>query len=86
MSGRESLTCHETFERIDDYLDRELSGEEMELVRTHVKACEVCAKVFHFEGAVVSAVREKLESVSLPDGLKQKVLTSLQALQAERDG
>ncbi len=86
MSGHEPLNCHETFARIDDYLDRELSAAEMELVRAHVKACEVCAKEFVFEGAVLSAVREKLESVPLPDGLKQKVLTSLQALQDEQNG
>jgi anti-sigma factor (TIGR02949 family) len=86
MSGHDQLSCRETFERIDDYLDRELSSAEMELVRAHVKACEVCTKVFEFEGAVVSAVREKLESVTLPDRLKQKVLTSLEALQEEQDG
>ncbi len=86
MSGPESLSCRETFQRIDDYLDRELSNAEMELVRTHVKACEVCAKVYEFEGAVMSAVRAKLESVPLPEGLKQRVLTTLQALQKEQGG
>ena len=86
MSGQEVLSCHETFERIDDYLDRELSDAEMELVRAHVRACEVCAKVFKFEGAVVSAVRDKLESVALPEGLRQKVLTSLKALQDDKGG
>ena len=86
MSGPESLSCHETFQRIDDYLDRELSDAEMELVRTHVKACDVCAKVYEFEGAVMSAVRAKLESVPPPEGLKQRVLTTLQALQKEQGG
>lgn len=86
MSSHESLSCRETFERIDDYLDRELSDAEMELVRAHVKACEVCTKVFEFEGSVVSAVRQKLEDVTLPEGLKQKVFRSLEALQAEQDG
>jgi hypothetical protein len=42
--------------------------------------------VYEFEGAVMSAVRSKLESVPLPEGLKQRVLTTLQALQEEQGG
>jgi len=33
-------TCEETFRRLEDYVDRELSAEEMERVREHLKTCE----------------------------------------------
>jgi anti-sigma factor (TIGR02949 family) len=74
------LTCEETFRRLDDYLDRELDQDEMALVRKHLKACEVCESEYVFEDTVFTAVREKLQRVPLPDGLKERVFDRLEEM------
>jgi hypothetical protein len=39
MTPLSRYTCEEAFRRLDDYLDRELSSDETELVREHLEVC-----------------------------------------------
>ena len=68
------FTCEEAFRRLDDYLDRELSPTEMELVRQHLEICEGCAREFTFEGSVVDSVRTKLRQIDVPQGLTARIM------------
>ncbi len=67
------LTCEETFRRLDDYLDRELSEEEMRLVEEHLRICAVCASEYGFESSVLTQLREKLRRIDAPDDLLQRI-------------
>lgn len=69
----DKLTCQETFRRLDDFLDRELSESEHRLVQEHLEVCAVCAKEFEFEANVWSEVRTKLQHVIVPPGLHEKL-------------
>ena len=62
---------------LDDYLDRELSAEEQQLVEKHLEVCAACAKDFAFEGQVIQQIRAKLERISLPDDLMAKIMARL---------
>ena len=81
MKEIDRLTCEETFRRLDDYLDRELSQHEMALVRKHLKACDVCESRYVFEDTIFDAVRKKLRQVPLPDGLRDRVFARLEEMQ-----
>jgi len=70
-------TCEEAFRRLDDYLDRELSAEEMTLVHEHLDICAGCAREFNFEASVLRGVREKLRKIELPDSLQARILAAL---------
>lgn len=70
-------TCEETFRRMDDFLDRELSAAEVALVREHLAVCEECTHEYAFERAVLDALREKLRRVAMPADLAQRVLPRL---------
>ena len=70
-------TCEEAFRRLDDYLDRELSAEEMTLVHEHLDICAGCAREFNFEASVLRGVREKLRQIDLPDSLQARILAAL---------
>jgi anti-sigma factor (TIGR02949 family) len=72
------LTCEETFCRLDDYLDRELSAEEMRLVREHLEICAVCAREFGFERAVIERVRATLARIDVPPDLKRRIALALE--------
>lgn len=77
MTQVDRLTCAEVFRRLDDYLDRELSPREMQLVKAHLEICEACASEYVFEAEVLNQVRAKVQRIDLPSGLRAKVMRAL---------
>lgn len=77
MSDCRYFDCKEAFSKIDDFLDRELSPEEMVLVRLHLEKCEMCATEFVFEGSVLKELRAKLAHIDLPADLLQRLSKAL---------
>jgi anti-sigma factor (TIGR02949 family) len=77
MTHLNRYTCEEAFRRLDDYLDRELSAEEMTLVHEHLDICAGCAREFNFEASVLRGVREKLRQIDLPDSLQARIVAAL---------
>lgn len=72
------LSCHETFLRLNDYVDRELSSEEHEAVAAHLFECAKCAAVFDFEADIVADLKAKLNRIQLPPSLKDRVAEAIQ--------
>ena len=73
MTEHERFTCEDVFRRLDDFLDRELSEPELELVRRHLDTCEQCAREHRFESGVIGSVREKLSQLRAPEPLTQRI-------------
>jgi anti-sigma factor (TIGR02949 family) len=67
------LTCREVFERLNDYLDRELSPDETAAVRSHLETCAVCASEYEFEGRILDELRAKLRRIDVPQPLLDKI-------------
>lgn len=67
------FSCEETFRRLDDFLDRELSAAEIQSVEAHLGACEMCMREFRFEAGVLRGVREKLPRLSAPPDLLARI-------------
>jgi anti-sigma factor (TIGR02949 family) len=66
-------SCSQAFARLDDWIDRELSAEELELVRRHLEICATCASEFRVEGDLLRSVRQKLRRIELPPGLEARI-------------
>ena len=77
MTHLNRYTCEEAFRRLDDYLDRELSAEEMTLVHEHLDICAGCAREFNFEASVLRGVRAKLRQIDVPESLQSRILDVL---------
>lgn len=73
MSHIDRYTCEEAFLRLDDYLDRELPGEEMDCVRRHLETCAMCASEIDFEQTVIDDVRGKLRRIRAPGDLMTRI-------------
>lgn len=69
----DQLTCEQTFAKLDDFIDRELSEEESRLVQEHLDICVVCSREFNFEAGVWREVRAKLQKTIVPPNLKEKL-------------
>lgn len=67
------LTCAESFQRLDDYLDRELSPEETARVAEHLEVCARCAGEFEIERDVLDEIRKKLGRIKAPPGLLARI-------------
>ena len=73
MNPIDRLTCQEAFERLNDYLDRELSADEAALVRAHLETCAVCASEYEFEARVLDELRAKLRRIDVPQAVVDHV-------------
>jgi anti-sigma factor (TIGR02949 family) len=82
MNERKPLSCNEAIARLDDYLDRELSAEEMTLVREHLDTCAHCAEAYTFEGSVLADLKAKLRRIDLPASVIANVRNIIAASQA----
>lgn len=78
MTHLSRYTCEEAFRRLDDYLDRELSSDETQLVREHLEVCAGCAREFNFEASILKGVGEKLRQIDVPASLQVRILSVLE--------
>ena len=69
MAQIDRYTCEETIRRLDDYLDRELTPHEMQLVQEHLEVCALCASEYAFEGSALERLRDKLQRIPAPADL-----------------
>lgn len=77
MNTPSRLTCEQIFARLDDYVDRELSVQEMALVRDHLDTCAQCAGEHRFEATFIDDVRSKLVRIDVPTGLAVRIAERL---------
>lgn len=73
------MTCAETLDRLDDYVDRELAPQELADIEAHLDACARCAGEFEVERDVLEAIRAKLRQLRVPDGLLKRISDRLRA-------
>lgn len=73
MSRLDRLTCEETFRALDDFLDRELSAEEMQRVQAHLDTCDACTQEFAFEASVIASVKAKIQRIAVPSDLMARI-------------
>ncbi len=79
MHPPDRFTCEEVFARLDDYLDRELTADEMRLVREHLATCAACASEYRFEAGVLEGVKEKLHRLAVPADLMARISARIEA-------
>lgn len=77
MSTPDRYGCEEAFRRLDDYVDRELSADEIRLVGKHLETCATCAAEFTFEDRVIACVRRKVQRISMPKDLMTRISAKL---------
>jgi anti-sigma factor (TIGR02949 family) len=70
FSGRRrQVTCDEVLARLDDYLDRNLSPDEVREVDQHLDKCLACLLKCRFEQSLLAGLRSRLRRIDLPPHL-----------------
>jgi anti-sigma factor (TIGR02949 family) len=74
-----AAACEAILRRLDDYIDRELSPSDMQMVEQHIEECRHCAGVYRFEMSLIQAVRSRLRRICLPGDLMARIRLQLDA-------
>lgn len=77
MTKLDRSNCEEAFRRLNDFLDRRLSPDEMRLIEEHLEVCGWCAREFNFEASVLEGLKRKLKHLDAPTDLLSKILSQL---------
>lgn len=78
MSRLERTNCEEAFRRLDDFLDRRLTPEELRIIEEHLEICAWCAREFNFEESVLHGVKRRIRHLEAPSDLLTRILSKLQ--------
>jgi anti-sigma factor (TIGR02949 family) len=71
--------CEAILRRLDDYIDRELSPSDMQMVEQHIEDCLRCAGRYRFEISLIREVRSRLRRICLPADLVARIRLRLDA-------
>jgi anti-sigma factor (TIGR02949 family) len=77
MSQLERTNCEEAFRRLDDFLDRRLTPDELRIIEEHLEVCAWCAREFSFEASVLYGVKRRLRQLEAPPDLVSRILSKL---------
>ena len=77
------INCGDCARALNEYLDRELSDDDIVQVRQHLDACGGCLYMFQFEESVRRLVRVRCQEQGAPESLRVRITMSL-AVERER--
>lgn len=77
MTDASRYTCEDTFRRLDDFMDRALTPEEVRLVEKHLETCAWCTSAYRFESTLIDGLRQKVSQIQLPPGFIERMTASL---------
>ena len=73
-----TMTCQECVEKLQPFLDRELSGAERLEVERHLSVCGHCADSFRFEAGILHAVARCGRATYASDEFKARIRVVVQ--------
>jgi mycothiol system anti-sigma-R factor len=68
-----NMTCVECMERLDSFVDRELSDADLREVRAHLEHCPPCEHVFQLRNDMKRLVKVCCDETRAAPGLRDRV-------------
>ncbi len=73
MTAPTRYNCEQVVRKLDDYVDRALTPEELAAVEAHLERCAECAGEYKFESTFIAEIRAKLRRIDLPPDLMARI-------------
>jgi len=67
------MNCNDCSEKLDSYLDRELSNTEMLELQLHLEGCPPCADNYEFQASMKRLVKVCCEQDKAPEAFREKL-------------
>jgi mycothiol system anti-sigma-R factor len=77
--------CSEVLHRIYEYLDGEMSPEDVTRVARHLEECRPCLAEHDLDKAVKKVVRRACAEEAAPDALRMRITRSITVVRTEYD-
>ncbi len=74
MSPPGRFTCEEVFQRLDLYVDLELTAEETALVKEHLAICAACTRVNRFEQTLLEGLKASIRRLDVPASVIERIV------------
>jgi len=71
--------CMALFEKMSEYIDRELGAHDREQVEAHIRACCQCQACYETLQRTVDLCRSSTQDYPLPDTLTEKLRALIEA-------
>jgi mycothiol system anti-sigma-R factor len=81
-----SSDCHEVLDRVYEYVDGEMTAEDVAWIREHLATCEECLTEYHLDVALKALVRRCCGCDSAPEDLRQRILDRIIAIRSQFGG
>lgn len=78
--------CVAVVDRINEYIDGEVTAAELAAVREHLLDCPPCLEEHDVQVALKALVRRCLSTERAPEGLRVRILTQITATQVTTTG
>jgi len=75
------MDCKDCLGFITPFIDGELSPSEYNTVQSHLNSCATCSRVMEMESLVKTLIKNKLDVVPAPEGLRKVVLRKLDEME-----
>ena len=72
------MDCQQAIEKLNSYLDRELTEAEYAQVQRHIEGCRDCESLFSFEEGVLRLVRHHCSKTVAPAGVRDRIQITIQ--------
>ena len=76
-AGDGQLDCSEVAARLDDFVDREMTADELEDMRHHLERCIHCTDKHDEKASFVAEVKAKLRRIEAPPALRSRLASIL---------
>jgi mycothiol system anti-sigma-R factor len=80
------IPCSEVLDRVYEYLDGEIDGDDRAKVKQHLDECHPCLKEFGLEEAVKALVKRSCGHDAIPEDLRAKVLAKIAGVREQVQG
>ena len=78
--------CSEVLHRIYEYLDGEMSADDVRRVATHLQECQPCLAEHDLDMALKKAVRRSCSQESTPPAVRLQIIQRITAVRIESEG
>ena len=84
--GSRGTDCREVLVRVYEYVDGEMTPEDVARIRQHLSECDPCLVEYHLDVALKALVRRSCGCEAAPEDLRRRILVKITEVRAQLGG
>ena len=84
--GPHATDCGEVLQRVYEFLDGEMTPNDVAKIREHLDECAPCLTEYDLDVALKALIRRSCGCEAAPDALRSKIMIRITELRVQLDG